>query len=110
MGLLEGKAEGEGAAVDNEALRIAAEATVTKVIADAKQKVSEDESSGTVGKKEIEINKEGDKDEGTPRGEQKAGQALNLKDEKDGAKGIKTILQGEKEKNTKKSMEEEEEV
>merc|ERR1712083_585704 len=57
--LLEGKAEGEGAAVDNEALRSASEATVTKVIADAKQKVSEDESSGTVGtvgKKEIEIN------------------------------------------------------
>merc|ERR1712083_237080 len=62
--LLEGKAEGEGAVLDNEELRIAAEATVTKVIADAKQKVSEDESSGTVGKKEIEINKEGDKDEG----------------------------------------------
>merc|ERR1712083_3259 len=111
--LLEGKAEGEGAVVDNEALRSAAEATVTKVIADAKQKVSEDESSGTVGigdNKEIEINKEGDKDEGTPSGEQKAGQALNMKDEKDGAKGLKTILQGEKEKDIKKSVEEEEEV
>merc|ERR1712130_440776 len=65
--LMDGKAEKEGA-VGNEALISAAKETVTKVIEDAKQKVSEAESSRTVStegkiEKEEEEEKEEEKEE-----------------------------------------------
>merc|ERR1712222_107595 len=80
------------------ALIIAAKATVSKVIEDAKQKVSEDESSRTAiteGKTEIEIKEKGEKDKISPEEEEKAQQKLNWRDDKDGANGLKSTLKDE---------------
>merc|ERR1712032_1192644 len=80
------------------ALIIAAKATVSKVIEDAKQKVSEDESSRTAiteGKTEIDIKEKGEEDKKTSEKEEKAEQTSNWRDDKDGAKGLKTTLEDE---------------
>merc|ERR1711874_170266 len=95
--LLEGKAE-EKDAIGNEALINAAKETVTKVIKDAKQKVSEDESSrteSTEGKIEIDIKEKGGEDKRSHEKEKKTEQTLNWRDDKDGAKGLKTMLKDE---------------
>merc|ERR1712130_6257 len=108
--LLDGKAEKEGA-VGNEALISAAKETVTKVIEDAKQKVSEAESSRTVsteGKIEIDVNEKGEEEIRSPEKEP-AEQTLNWRDDKDGAKGLKTMLEDEK-GDSNKSVQEETEI
>merc|ERR1712037_87199 len=93
--LLEEKAEEEGAA-GNEALISAAKETVTKVIEDAKQKVSGGESSQTVsteGKIETDIKVKGEEGTRSTNKEEKPEQTLNWRDDKDGAKGLKTMLE-----------------
>merc|ERR1712037_289830 len=93
--LLEEKAEEEGAA-GNEALISAAKETVTKVIEDAKQKVSGGESSQTVsteGKIETDIKVKGEEGTRSTNKKEKPEQTLNWRDDKDGAKGLKTMLE-----------------
>merc|ERR550532_2369738 len=95
--LLEEKAEEEGAA-GNEALISAAKETVTKVIEDAKQKVSGGESSRTVsteGKIETDIKVKGEEGTKSTNKEEKPEQTLNWRDDKDGAKGLKAMLEKE---------------
>merc|ERR1712037_716685 len=93
--LLERKAEEEGGA-GNEALISAAKETVTKVIEDAKKKVSGGESSQTVsteGKIETDIKVKGEEGARSTNKEEKPEQTLNWRDDKDGAKGLKTMLE-----------------
>merc|ERR1719239_140116 len=112
--LLEGKAEDEGV-IGNEALINAAKETVTKVIEDAKQKVSEDEYSRTAiteNKTGIEIKEKGEKDKISPEEEEKAQQKLNWRDDKDGANGLKSTLKDEvvEKEDSNKSVEDKAEI
>merc|ERR1712037_480080 len=92
-----GQPDREGAA-GNEAVLSAAKETVAKVIEDANQKVSEGESSRTEskeGKIEIDIKEKGEETSRSPEKEEKTEHALNWRDDKDGAKGLKTMLEDE---------------
>merc|ERR1712037_699660 len=76
----------------------AAKETVTKVIEDAKQKVSGGESSQTVstdGKIETDIKVKGEEGTRSTNKEEKPEQTLNWRDDKDGAKGLKAMLEKE---------------